>query len=319
MPIKGAHCCFPRLDQAFVHVPESARIGWQCIIAALSTSSVTAMRLVIQGPQLNNSHLSHIANLAGSTLPKQVDTTAYVFAVAAPDAAIAAYCESNGIDCAFVPDHQTWDNIGLVVMDMDSTLINIECIDEIADMQGLKPQVAAITESAMRGEIEFAESLRRRVALLEGLDESALARVYDERLQLNPGAQKLLDTLKSRGIKTMLVSGGFTFFTDRLKTRTGLDHAHANVLEIVNGKLTGKVLGGVLDAQGKADWLTRVRNESGLREDQTIAIGDGANDLKMMAVAGAGVAYHAKPVVRAQASYAISHCGLDAVLNLFIA
>ena len=287
------------------------------IIAALSTSSTFAMRLVIQGPQLNDSHLSHLMGLAGTSQSVQLDAHAHALETAAPDAAIAGYCEANALDCAFVPDQQTWDNIGLVVMDMDSTLINIECIDEIADMQGLKPQVAAITESAMRGEIEFAESLRRRVALLEGLDESALARVYDERLQLNPGAQKLLDTLKTRRIKTMLVSGGFTFFTDRLKTRTGLDYAHANVLEIVDGKLTGKVLGGVLDAQGKADWLTRVRDELGLRKDQTIAIGDGANDLKMMAVAGAGVAYHAKPVVRAQASYAISNSGLDGVLNLF--
>ena len=274
------------------------------------------MRLVIQGPHLGQEQLSHLTTLSAAPAAKIADQ-AYVIHVTGRNAEVVSYCDLHGIDAAFVPDAQVLDNFGLVVMDMDSTLINIECIDEIADMQGLKPQVAAITESAMRGEIEFAESLRRRVALLEGLDESALQRVYDERLQLNPGAQTLIDTLQAHGINTMLVSGGFTFFTDRLKTRVGLDHAHANVLEAANGKLTGKVLGAVLDAQGKADWLTRIRDELGLRPDQVIAIGDGANDLKMMEAAGVGIAYHAKPVVRAQATYAISHVGLDGVLNLF--
>lgn len=275
------------------------------------------MRLVIQGPALGNPHLLHLSGMCDGKAAIEIENNAHYFEVASPVPGVAEYCESAGIDYAFVPDALTLNNIGLVVMDMDSTLINIECIDEIADMQGLKPQVAAITESAMRGEIEFAESLKRRVALLEGLDESALQRVYDERLQLNPGAQKLMDTLKAHGIKTMLVSGGFTFFTDRLKALVDLDHAHSNQLEIVDGKLTGKVLGKILDAQGKADWLTRVRDELGLRKDQVIAIGDGANDLKMMDAAGAGIAYHAKPVVRAQATYAISHSGLDGVLNLF--
>jgi phosphoserine phosphatase len=207
-------------------------------------------------------------------------------------------------------------DFGLVVMDMDSTLISIECIDEIADMQGLKPQVAAITEAAMRGEIDFAESLRRRVALLEGLDEGALQRVYDERLQLNPGAELMLAELKKHGIKTLLVSGGFVFFTERLKTRLGLDFTHANTLEIVNGKLTGKVLGKILDAQGKAECLVKTRDELELKPDEVIAMGDGANDLKMMAQAGVSIAYHAKPVVREQASYALNFVGLDGLVNL---
>ena len=201
-------------------------------------------------------------------------------------------------------------------MDMDSTLISIECIDEIADMQGLKPQVAVITEAAMRGEIDFAESLRRRVALLEGLDEYTLQRVYDERLRLNPGAETLLAGLKQHDIKTLLVSGGFIFFTERLKARLGLDFAHANQLEIMNGKLTGKVLGKIVDAQGKADWLNRIRVELELQPAQVIAMGDGANDLKMMAEAGVSIAYHAKPVVRAQAGYALNFVGLDGVLAL---
>jgi len=202
-------------------------------------------------------------------------------------------------------------------MDMDSTLISIECIDEIADMQGLKPQVAAITEEAMQGKIDFAESLRRRVALLKGLDEGALQRVYDERLKLNPGAEIMLAALKRHDIKTLLVSGGFIFFTERLKQRLDLDYTHANTLEIVDGKLTGRVLGKILDAQGKADWLLKMRDELGLKTEQVIAMGDGANDLKMMAMAGVSIAYHAKPVVREKASYAFNFTGLDGLVRLF--
>ncbi len=235
---------------------------------------------------------------------------------ARPNVAIAAYCFENQLDFGFVPQERRLSDFGLVVMDMDSTLISIECIDEIADMQGLKPQVAAITESAMRGEIDFAESLRRRVGLLQGLDESALQRVYDERLQLNPGAEIMLTELKKHGISTLLVSGGFVFFTERLKARLGLDFAHANELEIENGKLTGKVSGKIMDAQGKADWLNRVREELGLKHDQVIAMGDGANDLKMMAQSGISIAYHAKPIVREQASYALNFVGLDGLINL---
>jgi phosphoserine phosphatase len=170
----------------------------------------------------------------------------------------------------------------------------------------------------MRGEIDFAESLRRRVALLEGLDENALQRVYDERLQLNPGAELMLAKLKAHGIKTLLVSGGFLFFTERLKPRLGLDYTHANTLEIVDGKLTGRVLGKILDAQGKADWLVKIREELGLKPGQVIAMGDGANDLKMMAQAGISIAYHAKPVVREQASYALNFAGLDGLVHLFL-
>lgn len=276
------------------------------------------MRLVLQGPALTLQHIRNIAALCGHPEFRQLNGCAGYFHVATGSyAEVLAYCAEHQIDCARVPDAQTLDRFGLVVMDMDSTLIAIECIDEIADMQGLKPQVAAITESAMRGEIAFAESLRRRVALLEGLDESALQRVYDERLRLNPGAETLVNTLRAHGIRTLLVSGGFTFFTERLKQRLGLDYAQANVLEIVDGKLTGRVLGDVLDAQGKADCLLRTRDALGLQADQVIAIGDGANDLKMMAAAGVSIAYHAKPVVRAQATYTLDFVGLDGVLCLF--
>jgi len=201
-------------------------------------------------------------------------------------------------------------------MDMDSTLITIECIDEIADMQGLKKQVSEITEAAMRGELDFAESLKRRVALLEGLDAAALERVYDERLQLSPGAENLLQAVQAAGMKTLLVSGGFTYFTERLKVRLGLDYTNANQLEILDGKLTGKVIGPIVDAEEKQRTLERVCKELGISPSQAIVMGDGANDLKMMGISGMSVAFRAKPVVRGQANVALNFVGLDGILPL---
>jgi len=209
------------------------------------------------------------------------------------------------------------NDFGLLAMDMDSTLITIECIDEIADMQGLKPQVAAITEAAMRGELDFAQSLRRRVALLEGLPEQALQTVYDSRLQLNPGAQSLLDAAHAAGLHTLLVSGGFTFFTERLQQRLGLRQTLANTLEVSQGKLTGRVLGDIVDARAKADCVRNAAQRLGLQPAQIITMGDGANDLAMMAESGVSIAFHAKPAVRAQARHAFNHAGLDGVLALF--
>ena len=280
------------------------------------------MRLVIQGHALQPSHLQHIAVLCadGRSVQDFKHTgphACHLPAVHTLNTAIETYCASQQLDCAFVADHHTLDNFGLVLMDMDSTLITIECIDEIADMQGLKAEVAAITEAAMRGEIEFAESLRRRVALLEGLDESALQRVYDERLRLSPGADVWSLACRRHGIRTMVVSGGFDFFADRVKTLAGLDYAAANQLEIIAGKLTGRVLGDIVDAQAKADWLNRKRIDLGLEPSQVIAIGDGANDLVMMANAGVSIAYHAKPIVREHATYALNHVGLDGAVHLF--
>jgi phosphoserine phosphatase len=275
------------------------------------------MNLIIQAVHdIPASHIDHIAGLSEAARIEQVAPHVYRLRDARPHSSLPDYCLEHGLDYGFVPNGRHLADFGLLVMDMDSTLISIECIDEIADMQGLKPQVAEITESAMRGEIDFAESLRRRVALLEGLDESALQHVYDERLKLNPGAEAMLTEVKKHGIRTLLVSGGFVFFTERLKARLGLDYAHANTLEIVDGKLTGKVLGKILDAQGKADWLAHVRDELDLKPEEVIAMGDGANDLKMMAQAGVSIAYHAKPVVRAQASYALNFVGLDGLVNL---
>ena len=276
------------------------------------------MNLILQTThEIPSAQIGHLAKLSNAARIEQIAPHLYRLREAKPHADIAAYCFENQLDYGFVPQGKHLSDFGLVVMDMDSTLISIECIDEIADMQGLKPQVAAITESAMRGEIDFAESLRRRVALLKGLDEGALQRVYDERLRLNPGAEIMLTELKKHGIRTLLVSGGFMFFTARLKSRLGLDFAHANELEIVNGKLTGNVSGKIVDALGKADWLIHVRKELGLKPDQVIAMGDGANDLKMMAQSGISIAYHAKPIVREQASYALNFVGLDGLVNLF--
>jgi phosphoserine phosphatase len=230
---------------------------------------------------------------------------------------VAAYCAQALLDCALVPPGQRLDRVRLLAMDMDSTLISIECVDEIADMMGIKQEVAAITASAMRGEIDFSQSLTRRVALLRGLDIAALQRVYDERLALSPGAERLLAGMRAVGAETLLVSGGFTFFTERLKARLELDHTCANTLEIAEGKLTGRLIGPIVDAAAKAACFERLRGTLAADGGLAVAIGDGANDLPMLDAADVSVAYHAKPIVRERATYAIDYCGLDAVLNLF--
>ncbi len=276
------------------------------------------MRLVIQGSAITHAHLVHIHQLCGTSVQFiQIAQHAYYLAnQAAILTSVQEFCTTQHIDCAYMQDTQTLKKFGLCVMDMDSTLISIECIDEIADMVGIKPQVAAITERAMLGELDFAQSLRERVALLKGLKETDLMRVLNERLTLNPGASEWIETCKKNNITTLLVSGGFTFFADRVKAMLGLDYAVSNTLEIIDGKLTGNILGSIVDAQTKADELTKLRDKLGLASAQTIAIGDGANDLKMMKAAGIGIAYHAKPVVQTQASYALNFVGLDGVINL---
>ncbi len=230
---------------------------------------------------------------------------------------MAAWAEK--LDYAFIERGRSMADFKLVAMDMDSTLITIECIDEIADMQGLKPQVAEITEAAMRGEIEFKESLTRRVALLKGLDAGALQRVYDERLALSSGAEKMLSAIQAAGLKTLLVSGGFSFFTDRMKQRLTLDYTHSNQLEIVDGKLTGRVINGIVDGEEKKATVERVCKDLGISPKQAIVMGDGANDLQMMRIAGLSVAFRAKPVVRAQADVALNFVGLDGILPLLTA
>lgn len=209
----------------------------------------------------------------------------------------------------------------LIAFDMDSTLINIECIDEIADAVGKKAEVAAITEATMRGEIkDFKESLRRRAALLKGVPVDALQQVYDQRLRLNPGAERLVAACKAAGLKVLLVSGGFTFFANRVKERLGLDFARSNLLDEADGKLTGRVVqqswGDICDGAEKRRTLLEVASLLGISAAETIAVGDGANDLPMMAEAGLSVAFHAKPKVREQAMVAIDEGGLDRLLEV---
>jgi phosphoserine phosphatase len=277
-------------------------------------------KLILQGPAADQGVLARIAQLAKprSTTPihahaLRCEGFEYTPALKAE---VEAAADAAGVDASFVDAGLTLADFKLVAMDMDSTLITIECIDEIADMQGLKPQVSAITEAAMRGELDFSESLKRRVALLEGLPVEALERVYEERLRLSMGAQAMLDGVQAAGLKTLLVSGGFTFFTERLQARLKLDYAHANVLEAADGKLTGRVLGGIVDAGEKMRTVQSVCAELGIAPQQAIVMGDGANDLQMMGIAGLSVAFRAKPVVRAQASVALNFSGLDGLLAI---
>lgn len=278
------------------------------------------MNLVLQGPGATSDTLARIAALAnparmvplgehalrceGVTWSESLKNT------------IELAADAARLDATFIAPGRSLADFKLVAMDMDSTLITIECIDEIADMQGLKAQVSEITEAAMRGELDFSESLKRRVALLEGLDAGALERVYQERLAISMGGEAMLAGVKAAGLKTLLVSGGFTFFTERLKARLGLDYANANVLEIVDGKLTGRVTGAIVDAEEKRRTVERICAGMGITPDQAIVMGDGANDLKMMGISGLSVAFRAKPVVRAQAGVALNYSGLDGLLAI---
>jgi phosphoserine phosphatase len=209
----------------------------------------------------------------------------------------------------------------LVAFDMDSTLINIECVDEIADAAGRRAEVAAITEAAMRGEItDYQESLRRRLALLEGVPVDALEVVYSHHLQLNPGVERFVQACQGAGLKTLLVSGGFTFFSERIRTRLRLDYARANMLEVEDGALTGRLVarpwGEIVDGAEKRRVLLEVCELMGIAPDRAIAVGDGANDLPMMGVAGLSIAYHPKPTVREQAMISIMQGGMDRALEL---
>ena len=275
------------------------------------------MDLVIQGNDVETPDLKRIAKLASARAIAKLAPAAFKLSDAHPHPDIAALCEQAELDFAFVPERRHLSDFRLLVMDMDSTLITIETIDELADLVGLKMEVAAITEAAMRGEIEYDDSLRRRVAVLRGLHEDALQRVYDERVKLTPGADKLLATARNVGMKTLLVSGGFTYVTDRLKQRLHLDYTRSNRLELAGDKLTGNIVGDIVNADGKRNALIEVRDQLGLGREQIIGIGDGANDLKFMAECGVSIAYHAKPIVRGQTTHAINYVDLSGVLNLF--
>jgi len=221
------------------------------------------------------------------------------------------------INC--LPETFDANQVKLIISDMDSTLINIECIDEIGEHLGIKAQISHITEAAMRGELNFEQSLTKRVALLQGTPLSALEMVYQQRLQLNEGAEKLIQSTQAQGIKFALVSGGFTFFTDRLKARLNLDFTRANVLGFDDQQQTnGQVVGGIIGAEAKREFLLELCDQLGIGPNQAIAVGDGANDLRMMQDAGLSVAYHAKPTVQAAADTALNHRGLDAILDFLV-
>jgi len=272
--------------------------------------------LVIQGHEVETPDLKELAKLSGAARIENIGN-AFRLHDYKTQQGVAAYCAGAKLDFAFVPRPRRLADFRLLVMDMDSTLITIETIDELADLVGRKAEVAAVTAQAMRGEIEYDESLRRRVAVLKGLDESALARLYEERVKLSPGAERMIAGVKRAGLKILLVSGGFTHVTDRLKTRLGLDYVRSNTLKVKNGKLTGELEGRIVNADGKREALLSARDELGATRDQIIAIGDGANDLKFMSVAGVSVAYHAKAVVREKATYCFNYVGLDGLLNLY--
>ncbi|MFC6876332.1 phosphoserine phosphatase SerB [Flavobacterium myungsuense] len=230
----------------------------------------------------------------------------------------ASFMQISGdldVDIAFQEDNMYRRNRRLVCFDMDSTLIQTEVIDELAELAGVGEQVRAITESAMNGEIDFSESFKKRMALLEGLSEEVLQNVA-ENLPITKGAHRLMKALKYYGYKTAILSGGFTYFGEFLQKELGIDYVYANQLEIIDGKLTGKYLGEIVDGQKKAEYLKAIAEREGIHINQTIAVGDGANDLPMLNLAGLGIAFHAKPKVKESASTSISSLGLDGILYL---
>jgi len=277
------------------------------------------MNLVVQGSDVATGDLKSLHALVRGDAIERMGENAFRITRADPAAkdAVRERCAKARLDWGFVDEGRTLADFRLLAMDMDSTLISIECIDEIADFAGRKAEVAAVTASAMRGEIDWPESLRQRVRALEGLDESALERVYADRLRFNPGAERLVAAARKAGLKTLLVSGGFTYFTDRVRERLRLDHAYSNFLDARDGKLSGTVSGPLVDAAGKAAHVSRLKAELGIDASKVLAIGDGANDLPMLAQAGTSIAYHAKAVVKEKATYALDFSGLDGVLNLF--
>ena len=277
-------------------------------------------RYVIQGESTNTSLPANISSFFSSQPIKQSNAWIFPTNDSQKNRQLEAACHMAHLDLALLPAELKFSDFRLVAMDMDSTLITIECIDEIADYCGKKAEVATITEAAMRGEIKnFNESLTRRVALLAGLAANNLEAVYQERLRLSPGAETMLQAVQAAGLKTLLVSGGFTFFTEKLKARLGLDYTRANTLEIIEGKLTGRVLGTIVNDVVKAETVRATCAEIGATTQQAIVMGDGSNDLAMMAIAGLSVAFRAKPVVREAASQALNYAGLDGILPWFSA
>lgn len=280
--------------------------------------NLEAMNLVVQAPSIATQDLKQLAKLAGAAQIQAVNQQAFKLLGADPASAsaVSAHAAAAGLDWGFVPAGRRLRDFKLVALDMDSTLIAVECLDELAVLAGVGPEVAALTEAAMRGEVGFEESFDRRLACLAGVDAGLLDRVFEERVRLSPGAERLVRLLRQNGVKVLLVTGGFATFATRLQARLGLDFVAANTPEVVAGRLTGRLTGEVLGAEGKRAALLATAARLGVTPAQTAAVGDGANDLAMLAAAGVGIAYRAKPVVRERATYRLDHAGLDGVLAL---
>lgn len=271
--------------------------------------------LIIQHPELADDAVAAFAGAVGRAPDRREAALAAWRGAAMDRPSVDRLADAQQVDAALVAQGARLADYRLAAFDMDSTLITIECVDEIADYVGRKAEVAAITEAAMRGEIaDYDESLRQRVALLEGLEESTLQRVWDERVALTPGVERLFAGLKASGLKILLVSGGFTFFTGRVAALVGFHEHHSNTLLEADGQLTGHVADPILGRNAKLATLKRLAAEAGIGLDATLAVGDGANDLDMIQAAGLGVAYHAKPVVAAAARARVEHGDLRALL-----
>jgi len=283
------------------------------------------MDLVIQSPTLSSETVAAFKVAAVAQRAERQVSSARLVNIQDDEStrkAATALGELFSCDVAFVPRRQSLADFRVLALDMDSTLINIETLDEVAALAGCGTAVAALTEAAMRGEIsDYKESLRRRVALLTGVEAGLLQRVADERMRANAGATELIAGCKAAGLTVLLATGGFTFFAERMQRQLGIDNVRANELVMAGGRLTGEVTGpdggDLIDAQGKAQAVRDVCAALGCATERAIAIGDGANDLAMMKIAGMSVAYRAQPAVRGAATHAIDHSGLDAVLNWF--
>lgn len=276
------------------------------------------MNLVLQGAALRPDTLGELAAFTAANHIVTLGPQAYRLTGAREQPAIEAFCAEHSLDFAWVPDERRLADVRLLALDMDSTLVAVEIIDEMGDALGIREAIAGVTEQAMRGMIDYPESLRRRVALLTGLPESALQRILDERMRLSPGAEALIASCHEHAIRTLLVSGGFSFFAESIRRRLGIDYVLSNVLEIADGRLTGRMLGDVVDGRAKARKLAETRAAFGATRAQTVSIGDGANDIPMFAEAGVSIAFHSKPGVREHATHALDYSGLDGVLNLFL-
>ena len=274
------------------------------------------LNLILQGLQPFPFITRTLTEMTGATLIEPLSRDAVRLVGASPDADFLRYCRDHAIDVCREPMPHLLADYRVFVSDMDSTLINIECIDEVADFAGCRDEVAGVTEAAMRGELDFRAALEARVALLAGLPVDVLARVFDERLALSPGADILLHRLREEGIRTVLVSGGFTYFTERLQAMLGFDETWANTLEVADGRLTGRLTGPIIDAQAKADILRDNCRKAGCGTHRAIAVGDGANDVPMLRAAGLSIAFRGKRAARDASDIQLDHVGLDGLLNV---